>query len=301
MGILMEKIMRKFSNVYNSYWLVVETITTIGYGDIYPTTYFGRVLAIIACIFGTFVLTLLIVFLNTYIVFDEYEKAVYYQVLEDDIKANEMKKDSINMIWVFLKLNYLRKNTIKNTNLKNFYLYLDLKYMSKNFKILRLNSLRKDVNIEEILGNIRGDLDKGVEPMKKQLEVYNKERILSDDSFNKLKISNLICESFFKNSMQIWNLVRILNKENYLEGLNTIDEVYDSQVKIYDEILYFHKSKNNKQEQDEENTLDEQSHEEKKDGVEPNETENIVKEKHEDLENENCGKDKIYTMKLFKY
>ena len=78
------KIMRKFTNIYNSYWLILVTMTTsnfkykaiVGYGDIYPITAFGRILAIVACICGTFILSLLIVFLNTYITFDEVEKAV---------------------------------------------------------------------------------------------------------------------------------------------------------------------------------------------------------------------------------
>jgi len=65
-----------FAEIYNSFWLVLITMTTVGYGDLYPTNYFGRVLAIISCIFGTFFLSLLVVFLNNVITFDELEKTV---------------------------------------------------------------------------------------------------------------------------------------------------------------------------------------------------------------------------------
>jgi hypothetical protein len=63
-------------NCYDNYQYLLHLNNIVGYGDIYPTTYFGRVLAIAACICGTFILSLLIVFLNSYISFDEVEKAV---------------------------------------------------------------------------------------------------------------------------------------------------------------------------------------------------------------------------------
>jgi hypothetical protein len=48
-----------------------------------------------------------------------------------------------------------------------------------------------------------------------------------------------------KNSLQMWNLLKLMNKDRYLPRLNSIDEVYDSQVNIVDEIEYYHKYKEN--------------------------------------------------------
>lgn len=36
-------------------------MTTVGYGDIYPVTAFGRVIGVIAAFWGTFVISLLII------------------------------------------------------------------------------------------------------------------------------------------------------------------------------------------------------------------------------------------------
>jgi hypothetical protein len=47
-----------------------------------------------------------------------------------------------------------------------------------------------------------------------------------------------------KNSLQMWNLLKILNKDKSLEGLKSIDDVYDSQVNVIEEILYYHNFKN---------------------------------------------------------
>jgi hypothetical protein len=46
-----------------------------------------------------------------------------------------------------------------------------------------------------------------------------------------------------KNTMQTWNLLKILNKDKYLSGLRTIEEMYDSQVNVIEEILYYHNYK----------------------------------------------------------
>lgn len=41
-----------FDNAFTSIWFVVSNISTIGYGDIYPITFMGRVLSIIITILG---------------------------------------------------------------------------------------------------------------------------------------------------------------------------------------------------------------------------------------------------------
>jgi voltage-gated potassium channel len=44
----------------SSIWLTVITMTTVGYGDIYPHTIFGQMTAIFIALWGTFVISLLI-------------------------------------------------------------------------------------------------------------------------------------------------------------------------------------------------------------------------------------------------
>ncbi|MFV0379925.1 MAG: DUF1653 domain-containing protein [Anaerorhabdus sp.] len=42
----------KFKSIFDALWLVIATITTVGYGDIYPITFFGKILGIIIAILG---------------------------------------------------------------------------------------------------------------------------------------------------------------------------------------------------------------------------------------------------------
>lgn len=45
---------------FDSIWCVIITMATVGYGDISPVTVFGRIVAIAAAIWGTFLISLLI-------------------------------------------------------------------------------------------------------------------------------------------------------------------------------------------------------------------------------------------------
>lgn len=41
----------------------------------------------------------------------------------------------------------------------------------------------------------------------------------------------------------MWNLLKALNKDQHLEGLKSIDEVYDVQVNMFEEITNYHTNK----------------------------------------------------------
>lgn len=47
-------------NFYNSMWCVVISMTTVGFGDFYPVTIYGRLIIMIAVFFGVLVLALLL-------------------------------------------------------------------------------------------------------------------------------------------------------------------------------------------------------------------------------------------------
>lgn len=136
--------MKKFSNVYNSFWLILVTMTTsnflylVGYGDIYPTTYFGRLLALIACFFGTFVISLLVVFLNTLITFDDAEKHVYNMVIDQKTDHVDLRKKACSLIFRAMLYNYLKNKKKAETKMYRVFLLLDMNYKVKDFKLYRL-------------------------------------------------------------------------------------------------------------------------------------------------------------------
>ncbi len=49
------------NNYPNALWLVLMTITTVGYGDYFPHTAIGRIIILIVAIWGTFIVSMMVV------------------------------------------------------------------------------------------------------------------------------------------------------------------------------------------------------------------------------------------------
>lgn len=50
-----------FNFVANSLWLIIITMTTVGFGEGYPNTHMGRFVGVIACIIGMLLISLMVV------------------------------------------------------------------------------------------------------------------------------------------------------------------------------------------------------------------------------------------------
>mmetsp|Transcript_8150 Transcript_8150/g.709 ORF Transcript_8150/g.709 Transcript_8150/m.709 type:complete len:100 (+) Transcript_8150:212-511(+) len=62
-----------FESIENSLWMVIITMTTVGYGDFYPRTFFGRILDIIIAIWGIFIVSMMVVVLSSTLELDSSE------------------------------------------------------------------------------------------------------------------------------------------------------------------------------------------------------------------------------------
>jgi hypothetical protein len=63
-----------FESLENSIWVVWITMTTVGYGDFYPRTLYGRILTIIISIWGIFIVSMMVVVLSNFLSLDISEK-----------------------------------------------------------------------------------------------------------------------------------------------------------------------------------------------------------------------------------
>lgn len=166
--------MQKFSNFFNSLWVVVVTMTTIGYGDIYPTTYFGRIVATLTCIFGTLILSLLVVFTNNSINLDHVERNVYQRIVESRADPDYMRREATKLLGTVLRYNLLRKkHKDSGNNLLGLYLWIEMKYDSKRFKIKRITSKRQEKNIDELIGDFSDVMDTSVKPLQEKVVEYH--------------------------------------------------------------------------------------------------------------------------------
>jgi len=67
-----------FQGYRNCVWVIFVTFATVGYGDVYPTTDFGRVTAVIACLLAQLNLALLVLGVSNYFSMTETERKVLY-------------------------------------------------------------------------------------------------------------------------------------------------------------------------------------------------------------------------------
>ena len=90
---------------------MIVTMTTVGYGDYYPSSTLGRIIGIIACIFGIFLISMMIVTITNLLNFEGTENNVF--LILTRIKLMGEKDDlAKNLISKFLTLVKLEKKGV---------------------------------------------------------------------------------------------------------------------------------------------------------------------------------------------
>jgi voltage-gated potassium channel len=77
-----------FDTVWNGWWLIIVTMTTIGYGEMVPVTHLGRSTATFACIWGTFLLSMFVVALISSVILQQRESRMYELVYQSFAKKD---------------------------------------------------------------------------------------------------------------------------------------------------------------------------------------------------------------------
>jgi hypothetical protein len=98
----------RFDEIWNGGWIIIETMTTIGYGEIVPRTHLGRFTAICACVLGNFLLSLIVVALSNTISFTSDEDSAFGVVKRKHYMERNHKLDSIILLQRFARLNHAR-------------------------------------------------------------------------------------------------------------------------------------------------------------------------------------------------
>jgi hypothetical protein len=101
---------KNFKDYKNSFWVIIITMMTVGYGDIVPNTHLGRIVALIANVLGMLLVSLLIVSLSNIVEFTAEEKKAYNLIIKH--QANEKRENEARDLMVSLfKLFLIKKKT----------------------------------------------------------------------------------------------------------------------------------------------------------------------------------------------
>jgi len=94
-------------------------MATVGYGDFYPSTNIGRCVAVIACLWGNFIISIMVVSLTFSSEFTPQQRKAY-DLINQELGVYENNKNAINVIQSALKYRLYMKKTLRpNKKIQN--------------------------------------------------------------------------------------------------------------------------------------------------------------------------------------
>eukprot|EP00347_Sterkiella_histriomuscorum_P017263 403350062 len=107
-----------YESYWNALWNIVVTMATIGYGDLYPKTFGGRIVGIIICIWGIFIGSFFTVTLTNFLSFTPSENKAYL-LLQRLYWKEKIQQESVRAVTTLFKHKLLtNRQDIYDPNVK---------------------------------------------------------------------------------------------------------------------------------------------------------------------------------------
>ena len=222
----------QFDQIMNSFWCIVVTMATIGYGDLYPITFWGRMVAIVACIWGIFILSLFVVSLNNITQLTKEEHYAFEDIIREEKKKATLHKDAAKIIITLFKLNFSRKRKLDIK--KRILMRMDLMGIANRFRIKRKNVLNETKSIQEILNDMHDEINTDIIELMETIQpIENCTPLINDVE----ELQGSINEKTLKaheNSKRLMNI--ILNMKNgkiQAQSFDQVEPVFDKNNPVF--------------------------------------------------------------------
>lgn len=166
---------KEWDDPLNGIWFMFATMSTIGYGDYIPTSYYGRAIAVFGYVVGGFIFALIMVSVQKEISLTENQTKAFTTVLLTDRAARTIQ--------AFMRY-IIRKNRYSSDHPKTKSRFLRLKEKIKLFKMKKeeLEELHTQNDYEII------QLKKNVKNIREEIsEVYRKINVLAGLATGKIR------------------------------------------------------------------------------------------------------------------
>lgn len=159
--------------IWNGMWCIVITMTTVGFGDYYPKTHLGRLIVVIACFWGTFLVSLMVVSLTISSEFSPQERKAYENFRRDEAEE-EIKVLAANTIKFAMKTRkFLKDNPYASEKQKakhtNLFKNAIIEYRSHKRSLV---ASEQDTPIEFILAKLNDKVTFGLDRIKNDCHIY---------------------------------------------------------------------------------------------------------------------------------
>ncbi|MCQ2818786.1 MAG: potassium channel family protein, partial [archaeon] len=213
----------ELQDMQNCVWMIIITMLTVGYGDIYPRSHLGRITVMISSILGNIIVSLIVVSLAVLTEFSAEEKKAYGIIKKIQADSNAFQKAAL-VISDICQLRYLimksQKALIKENTLgKKFILITQLKRDISNFKNDFKIAASFGIPLEEMLNYLETKFGKDIKELTEVFEeLNNKQNSLKDIESKQIEMSQKM-DIIHQRQKKIAEYIIKLNNENYLKAL----------------------------------------------------------------------------------
>ena len=229
---------KEIQNFSSCLWLIAQSMTTVGYGDVVPISTFGRIIGVLACMFGMIIISLIVIAFEIVTEFSPFEKDAYLTVkkTQNEEKINQKAAYIIKQILLLKQLkkekltsikksthnlkynNYMNDEIIKEANTirfncEKFIILSILKTQACNFMNKLAISKYYSVPLQQQFHNVEDEFKKSSFKIKKLVESLT----FLDEGINKLNTRlnevNLKFDSINANNNKISNYLISLNNK----------------------------------------------------------------------------------------